>query len=172
MEKLSTTTKIIIGVVAVLGLGVATGLIVKKVKKNNENNSDDLANGTNEVSTDDSQVKALIGKYAYVLGSEPYTNVRSSALIDNCGVTAMGYTTGGVDLSDYECVGSFLTGEDTNLILRQSSKSKSIGKIIEVLSTSNDGYTWYKIKFTDTSKVKGNAKFGFVREDAVRVKNK
>ena len=165
---MTTTTKIIIGVSIVLVLGLSTGIIVKNKKKKSESEGQDYIYGTNEVETDDSQVDNLLGKKVYVSNSEPYANVRSSTIIENCGTSALGYSVEGLDLSDYECYTPF---DETNIIFRATDKSNYIGSIIEVESMANDGFTWFKIKFNQGVKAKGGAKFGYVREDAIKVKN-
>lgn len=130
---------IALSTVVLVGGTIAVIKIVKKKKDKKKNGKD--AKG--EVSDD--QTKGVIGKNVRTHPTLGYTNVRSSAAVDD----GWAGTWFGYRVTDGNWIGE--------------ARSNPIGTVISSL-TGDDGFTWYKIKLT---KSLGGKTQGYVREDAV-----
>ncbi len=93
---------------------------------------------TTKSKTKEAEDKKLVERKVYT-GDEGYVNIRSAPNIDNKGFF-----------------------DNTDNIIRKAS-SNPVGTIIEKVN-GKDGFSWYKIKLTDSSHV------GYVREDAIKIK--
>lgn len=134
-----TKTAIIVGVSALALIG-GTILVMRIAKKRKEGKGDDA-----KIDTSDDQTKGDIGKNVKVHPTLGYTNVRSSAAVDDGWAgTWFGYR---------PSAGNWL-GEVS---------SNPVGKVTQAL-TGDDGHFWYKINL---EKPLDGKTVGYVRQDAV-----
>jgi len=139
-----------------IGLGIAAAItavgFTLHIRKKNKDKRDaekaekDIAGGGKDADKGtDKQTKGDIGKKVNVEPALGYTNVRSSAKVDD-GTLGSWF---GVRLTDGNFIGK--------------AESNPVGVITEAL-TGEDGYTWYKVKL---AKPLGGKQIGYVRQDAV-----
>lgn len=143
MEK-STKTAIIVGVSALVLIG-GTIAVIKIAKNRKEKNRGGGDGDDAKIETSDDQTKGDIGKNVKVHPTLGYTNVRSSAAVDDGALgTWFGYR---------PTAGNWI-GEVS---------SNPVGKVMQAL-TGTDGHFWYKIQLNKSLDGKTN---GYVRQDAV-----
>lgn len=135
-----------VGAIALISGGIITYRVLSKDKRARRKLEEEIAKGGSDAAKGtDTQTKGDIGKKVNVEPTLGYTNVRSSAKVDDGAVGSVF----GIRITDGNFIGK--------------AESNPIGVITEAL-TGDDGYTWYKVKLTKP--LNGKA-FGYVRQDAV-----